>query len=196
MAASWISAQILTLDYVIPNKNQCKGCHSLSGQLMPIGPKARNLNRTFSYESGPENQLEYWNHAGILANLPASSHRPALADYSNETGGLHDRALAYLEINCGHCHRPEGPANTSGLHLTTLETEPAHLGILKSPVAAGKGSGGLHYDIAPGQPDSSILLYRMLQQDPGIRMPELGRQVTHREGVELIREWIAAMDTH
>jgi hypothetical protein len=79
------------------------------------------------------------------------------------------------------------------LHLTSLEKDPAHLGFCKSPVAAGKGSGGLRYDIHPGQPDSSILVYRMQQQDPGVRMPELGRQLLHEEGVALIREWIASL---
>jgi hypothetical protein len=37
-------------DYIIPNKNQCKGCHwDNSNGLVPIGPKVRNLNRDFDY---------------------------------------------------------------------------------------------------------------------------------------------------
>jgi len=182
-----------SLDYVIPNKNQCKGCHSVNGKFAPIGPKARNLNRPMDYGLGAVNQLDYWQQAGILAGLPEASARPALADYRDTSQPLDDRAIAYLEINCGHCHRPEGPANTSGLHLTSLEKDPARLGFCKSPVAAGKGSGGLRFDIHPGQPDSSILVYRMEQQNPGVRMPELGRQLLHQEGVALIRQWIAAL---
>jgi hypothetical protein len=34
----------------------------------------------------------------------------------------------------------------------------------------------------------------MSSDDPGVRMPELGRDTVHREGVELIRAWIAAME--
>jgi uncharacterized repeat protein (TIGR03806 family) len=187
------AGEATSLDYVIPNKNQCKGCHSVSGNFSPIGPKARNLNRLLDYGQGPVNQLDYWQNAGLLSGLPDIAQRPVLADYRDAGQPLADRAMAYLEINCGHCHRPEGPANTSGLHLTTLESDPAHLGFCKSPVAAGKGSGGLRYDIHPGQPDSSILVYRMEQQDPGVRMPELGRQLLHREGVDLIRQWIASL---
>ena len=48
-------------------------------------------------------------------------------------------------------------------------------------------------DIAPGHPDASILLYRMETNDPGIAMPELGREILHREGIALIREYVAAM---
>ena len=32
------------ITYRVPNKNQCKECHGLSGVVTPIGPKARNLS--------------------------------------------------------------------------------------------------------------------------------------------------------
>lgn len=32
------------ISYAIPNKNQCKSCHSKDGAVIPIGPKARNLS--------------------------------------------------------------------------------------------------------------------------------------------------------
>ena len=67
------------------------------------------------------------------------------------------------------------------------------LGIMKTPVAAGRGSGNLDYDIYPGHPDKSILVFRMNTTDPGIAMPEIGREQIHKEGVELIREWIRNM---
>jgi hypothetical protein len=52
----------------------------------------------------------------------------------------------------------------------------------------------LNYDIVPGKPDASILYYRIKSNDPGVMMPELGKKLIHEEGVELIREWIAAMN--
>jgi hypothetical protein len=51
----------------------------------------------------------------------------------------------------------------------------------------------LSYDIVPGKPEQSILHYRMASRDPGVMMPELGRQLTHHEGVELVRSWIASL---
>ena len=66
-------------------------------------------------------------------------------------------------------------------------------GIYKAPVAAGRGSGGLEYDIVPGQPDQSILVFRIASTDAGIMMPELGKRLVHEEGLKLIRDWIAAM---
>lgn len=183
------------LNYVIPNMNQCKGCHIKDGNMTPIGPKARNLNHDFAYSDGANNQLTHWHSAGIIGDMPdiaSISKVPVWNDPS--TGSLNDRARAYLEVNCAHCHRDGAPANTSGLLLDWHQQNPAALGINKSPVAAGRGSGGRLYDIAPGEPDASILLFRMDSEDPGIMMPELGRKLTHTEGVALIKEWIASLE--
>src|SRR5206468_13026818 len=82
---------------------------------------------------------------------------------------------------------------TSGLFLDMLQTNQAVFGVCKPPVATGRGSGGLQFDIVPGKPDESILVYRISSTEPEIKMPELGRNLVHEEGVALIREWIAAM---
>ena len=119
-----------------------------------------------------------------------------MAQWENSaSASLHKRAMAYLDVNCAHCHNPKGPANTSGLNLMYEEPVGITIGIWKSPVATGKGSGGREYSIVPGRPEASILLYRMLSTDPGAMMPELGRSVVHSKGVELIKEWITAMDS-
>jgi hypothetical protein len=132
----------------------------------------------------------------MLSQLPALNTIPATPVWNNaSTGSLDARARAYLAINCAHCHRREGPAQTSGLFLTELENNPTAIGIYKTPVAAGKGSGGRDYDIVPGNAEQSILYYRMLVDSPGERMPELGRTGGHREGLALIRDWINQMNT-
>lgn len=194
---SWIdkSGDKIELDYSIPNKNQCKGCHAGEGKFLPIGPKARYLNHSFIYSDGGQNQLEKWSEAGILQAFSSPEKSPRIAKWDDPRSGTPEqRALAYLEVNCAHCHSRSGPAATSGLFLTTTEKNSSHLGICKSPVAAGKGTGGLQYDIVPGKPEASILLYRMISLDPGVMMPETGRSLVHKEGVELVRQWIASLE--
>jgi uncharacterized repeat protein (TIGR03806 family) len=182
-----------TIEYAVPNKNQCKSCHNRENVLQPIGPKVRHLNHAFTYTDGStKNQLQAWQEAGYLASGSYEQFTP-VANWEDSSQPLEARALAYLDTNCGHCHDPKGPANTTGLYLHAYQTDPTQLGIHKPPVAAGKGSGGRRYSIEPGQPDSSILVYRMESDDPGIMMPELGRVVAHAEGVALIREWIVSM---
>ncbi len=181
-------------EYSIPNMNQCKGCHLRGDAIMPIGPSARQLNGAFEYATGKMNQLKKWEAIGILEKLPALERIPKLATWDvPETGDLNSRARAYLDINCGHCHNAEGPANTSGLYLDIHESDRAKVGIGKAPIAAGRGSGGRSISIAPGKPDASILVYRMESTDPGVMMPELSRKLMHKEGVSLIKEWIKEM---
>jgi len=192
---SWIDSagETQNITYGVPNKNQCKGCHILAKKFTPIGPKARNLNFEFGYPGGEENQMAYWLRNELLTGAPPLDKIPTVAALEDTSASLDKRARAYLDINCAHCHRLEGPASTSGLFLTYSETNQAALGYRKRPVAAGRGSGDLHFDIVPGDPDTSILIFRMASTDPGIMMPELGRSVVHSEGVALLRAWIKGL---
>ena len=74
-----------------------------------------------------------------------------------------------------------------------MQTDPGRYGVFKSPVAAGKGSGGRRYDIVPGKPDESILMFRIETEEPGARMPNLARNLAHAESNDLIRAWIESM---
>jgi hypothetical protein len=73
-------------------------------------------------------------------------------------------------------------------------TNSTALGMFKTPVAAGRGSGNLKYAIEPGKPNQSFLVYRMNSTDVGIAMPELGRTRIHKEGVALISKWIKELE--
>jgi uncharacterized repeat protein (TIGR03806 family) len=182
-----------TVDYAVPNQNQCKECHQLDKRLVPIGPKARNLNGPYPYADGAENQLAHWTRLGLLTGAPTPAAAPRAARWDDPAEPLEARARAYLDANCAHCHNPRAAASNSGLSLTLEETRAPALGIGKHPVAAGRGSGDLSVGIDPGRPDASILVYRMASTEPGVMMPELGRSLTHEEGLALIRAWIAGM---
>lgn len=181
------------VDYAVPNANQCKECHSIGDELSPIGPKARNLNGDYAYPEGRENQLAHWARLGLLEGAPAPSRAPRTAVWNDESEPLDARARAYLDGNCGHCHNARGAASNSGLFLDLEETRAPQIGVGKRPVAAGKGSGGLLFDIAPGDPDGSIVVHRMASTEPGVMMPELGRSTVHEEGLALVRAYIASL---
>jgi uncharacterized repeat protein (TIGR03806 family) len=181
------------IDYAVPDANQCKQCHGQAGAIVPLGPKARNLNGPYPYAGGPENQLVHWTRQGLLTGAPKPGAAPRAARWDDPREALDQRARAYLDVNCGHCHNPAGLASNSGLYLEWEETDPAKRGLLKRPVAAGRGAGDLLFDIDPGHPDRSILLHRMASTEPGVMMPQIGRTVVHEEGVALIRAYIAGM---
>ena len=187
---------VTPLDYVVPDQNQCAGCHGTdlkSKAVVPISPKARHLNRDFAYAGGAANQLERWQSIGYLTGVPASNV-PRAAVWNDGSIDRRARARAYLDINCGHCHSATGPARTSGMWLNAAIRELLRLGRCKLPIAAGTGTGGRAYGIVPGDPQASILAYRMASTDPAVMMPEVGRSLAHAEGVQLIEDWIAGMD--
>jgi len=180
--------------YLFPNQNQCAACHVTDAgtkAIKPIGLKARHLNKPSAYSPG-FNQLDHWIASGLLT-AAIETQAPANADWTDDAATLDARARAYLDINCSHCHNPNGAADTSGLDLEPDAQGPA-LGVCKPPIAAGGGTGGRRFGIAPGEPDASITVFRMETIDPAAMMPELGRALAHDEGVRLIRDWIAAMD--
>ncbi len=172
------------ISYAIPNKNQCKSCHSKDGQVIPIGPKARNLSAEWLGAMVKQGALDKVPAGG--GTLPSWRARKA----SDPAAPL---ARAYLDVNCAHCHQPGGGASNSGLDLRWEQADPHAFGIMKRPVAAGRGAGNMDFAIVPGHPEQSILLYRMDSAEPGIAMPELGKSSVDHEGVAAVRRWIAEM---
>jgi uncharacterized repeat protein (TIGR03806 family) len=187
------SGEARHIDYHVPNVNQCKQCHSSANTLVPIGPKARNLNRDYPYAEGSENQIAHWRRIGLLDGAPEADRIAKLPRWDDAAAPVEGRARAYLDVNCAHCHSPTGFGGNSGLYLSFDETNRSALGVNKRPVAAGRGSGNLSVSIAPGHPEQSILLYRMVSSEPGIMMPQIGRTVSDAEAVTLMRDYIAAM---
>ncbi len=193
LAVSWIEPDGNPRDYAhtVPNVNDCRRCHKIGGAVTPLGLTARQLNVV---RSSTGSQLANWVQAGLLSNAPSEGHWPRLADWADpQSGALADRARAYLEANCAHCHNPDGAARNSSLFLSARVDQPALFGIYKTPVAAGRGSGGLRFDIVPGKPDQSILVHRIRSTEPGVLMPEFGRKLVDEAGVELVSRWIASL---
>ena len=182
----------ISTNYQVPNVNDCKRCHINENELLPIGPKARNLNYTLLGDS--VNQLAKWASMGVLQNMPSTEKIEQLPNWEDKQRfTVNERARAYLDVNCSYCHTKGGDAYNTGLFLEYEQNDPGHVGLMKLPVSAGGGAGGLNYDIIPGDAEHSILLYRMNSTEPGTAMPELTRTVIHKEGVALIREWIDGM---
>jgi uncharacterized repeat protein (TIGR03806 family) len=200
-----------TAHYLIPQRNQCQTCHAeratetSSIATVLIGVKARHLNRSYDYGGnvGVRNQLDRLTELGMLTGAPAAAAAPTAFDFGPvETGGvaaipdgqLDTAARDYLDINCAHCHNPRGVNGmTSQLFLEHSNGDAFHLGVCKRPGSAGTGTGGFAFDIVPGDPDTSVLYFRMHTTMMGAMMPLLGRSLLHARGAELLHAWIAAM---
>ena len=192
-----------TARYAIPAALNCVTCHGGDDKepgAAPIGLKPRFMNKTARYGSRDINQLQHLKDLGLLEGLPADASSIEKAPRWNVPGDsgalpdsaddIHQRVRAYLEVNCAHCHQPNGGASNSGLFLDAYRAVDIHYGICKKPVAAGRGSGGKLYDIIPKDAPGSILPFRVGSAEPGVRMPPIARSVVHGEAANLITSWI------
>jgi putative heme-binding domain-containing protein len=172
---------------------QCMVCHTPWAQTT-LGFNVAQLNRG--------DQLRQLEEAGVLQrvdgrNKPLSplttaelAKQPTLADPTDVSRDLNQRARSYLHANCGHCHRfGGGGAVDLELHaFTALDKTkaldvPPHQGTFDLPDARV---------IAPGAPERSTLYYRMSKFGRG-RMPRLGSDWPDEIGLALIHDWIAAL---
>ena len=85
-----------------------------------------------------------------------------------------------LSDRCFHCHGPDEKHREEGLRFDT-----------KDGAMAALESGG--YAIVPGKPDESVILERLISDDPDERMPpaDSNKPALTKEQVELFRKWIA-----
>lgn len=186
-------------------------CHSNTHRTAgsaPIGPKPRNLNKPYPYESGKQNQIAHWIDNDMLTgapeldldpntqiatnirripyfNVPGDSGAPAGSDEDIEA-----RVRGYLEVNCVHCHNPDGAASNTGLYLDTLRDVDASYGICKTPTAAAAALVDGRPISRPASAADSILTFRMNANDAQAQMPPIARSIEHQQAAELVRDWI------
>ena len=179
------------MSYLVPNINDCARCHENNeGMRNPIGVTARNLSLVID----GKNQLALWSEQGLFKEAPANDYPATIVWDDPATGSVEDRSRTWLDINCAHCHNPNGPASVSGLDLSITQSNPMSIGMYKPPVAAGQGSEGFDFSIDPGSPETSFLINRLHSTNPAVMMPPLGRMTSNQEAVALISEWIASIE--
>jgi len=157
--------ETVNLNYVIPGAGDCFTCHNLNGQEIPIGPKLRTMNFN--------GQLNHFINSGYLEGLPDEDLVAALPDWEDESYTRTERARAYFDVNCAHCHREGGYCE----ELSTLRL------LYETPFE--------ETDIFNRR--FSIRL-RMEEYIQGFSMPLIGTTVIHSEGYDLINQYIEGLD--
>jgi hypothetical protein len=92
-----------------------------------------------------------------------------------------------LHANCSNCHVNAGGGNAA--FEMEIDSKPDKANLYDAtPVHTNFGIDGAKV-IASGQPDKSLLLYRIERRGHG-QMPPLGTSVVDKPAVELVRKWI------
>jgi uncharacterized repeat protein (TIGR03806 family) len=155
------------ISYHIPSVNECGTCHQSGNTIVPIGPKVINLNRSVFRNNNNINQLQYFFNTGILDSLNPGSYA-ALPDWQNPIYNLEQRARAYLDVNCAHCHNEKGFASEVDLHL-----------------AFEKSLGASNI-----RDKKSAILQRFEEGT----MPKLGTSTVHSEGLDLLKAYLRSLN--
>ena len=181
------------VSYRIPSEAECLTCHKSAETPTPIGPKPMNLNSTYSYDSGPENQLSHWVENGYLENnLPVGIL--TVASFKDESIPLQDRVRGYFDINCAHCHSEEAHCAYRDIRLDFLSTaDIQNMGVCV--VQDTQIDPSLSHIVTPNNPLRSVLYFRMNSTEEEYRMPLLGRSIVDEEGLQLIEDWINSLET-
>ncbi len=166
-SVSWKQVNGLTksINYHIPTNTECGGCHRSSDEIIPIGPKLRNMNIDISRNGALINQLQYLSNQNKI-DLPAFalSSLPKW-DYASFT--TEQRARAYLEVNCAHCHNEAGLAASTGLRFGF------EIPFTQTKISQRKNE-----------------MVRRMEWTSDGKMPKLGTTIVHDEGLELIKRYI------
>jgi uncharacterized repeat protein (TIGR03806 family) len=175
-----------------PSRLDCMTCHD-DAPGYTLGPETAQMNRVVN----GENQLDRFAALGVFdAPLPTPYIAPLVTPYAGQAGTppstatLDERARSYLHANCGYCHRPGGDFDMEDLRFDTPFKDTNTCGAY--PV---RGTAGIDDAVilAPGDPDRSVLLARMISLEYRTRMPQIGTQVVDESGVQLISDWIKSI---
>ncbi len=171
---NWIdsSGANRSVNYQVPIMVNCIQCHDNNGTTIPIGPKARNLN----FVKNGVNSLEQFIAKGLLEGAPSISEIESLPEWSDASFTLTERARAYMDVNCAHCHQP------GGLHDANIGLRPD----LRFETSFADSN------IDPFKAD----LRNRVGTSPafGTSMPLIGISVLHDEGVQLIQDYIDSLN--
>lgn len=167
---SWIdgAGQSRTTDYAVPHEGECVTCHQADDAAVFIGPTPRNLNRYVQRDGTDVNQLAYFEAEGVLSDV-GDAALSAIPNYEDETRSLSERARAYLDINCAHCHSPGRWS------------------------VASKKDLDLRYSTPLEDTGLSHRPQRVARQLREGEMPYLGTTLRHDEGVQLVLDYMDSL---
>jgi putative heme-binding domain-containing protein len=155
----------------------------------PLGFDASQLNRDRDYGRRVDNQLRALEHIGLFdRSLPIDP--PRMADPYDTSADLTARARAYLQVNCSHCHQFNAGGTANILLSLSLPLEQTQT-VGARPIQGTFGIAGAKI-VAPGDPEGSVLYYRIAKLGGG-RMPRIGSQLVDERALSLFHDWISQL---
>ena len=179
--------------WIYPSETDCLTCHTqVAGRTLGLETAQLNGAITYPTTGRSANQITTLNAIGILSPTIAgdTSALPAYVDPHGSAGTVEQRARAFLHANCSQCHQPNGPTPVAlDLRYTTALAQTGACNVTPTSGDLGLTNAML---IAPGAPDSSVLLSRVNRRDASA-MPPLGSNLVDTASVAVLRQWIQGL---
>lgn len=187
------NSEVKFVNYKIPSYDECFTCHNKYDEILPIGPKPQNINEAYTFKDGVKNQLQKWAEFGYLDTSNMPSEIVSVVDWADESQPLDLRVRSYLDINCAHCHSEKGYCEYTPMRFSFNKTNNfENIGVgVEHSFELGEE---LSHIIAPGDSEQSALLFRLKSTLDEYKMPIMGRNLQHKEGVKLIEQWINSLE--
>lgn len=191
---SWVqNGETRFLNYRMPSGSECFTCHKAAGENSLIGIKPQSLNSDYTYTDETKNQLQKWIDLGVLINnLPENI--VTVVDYNDTSQSLDMRVRSYVDINCASCHSEGGHCDYRPVRFAFNENELlSNRGVCVTPDNQFLDLSEDQKIVKPGDPENSVLFKRISSIEENKRMPLLGRNSRHDEGIALIEAWILSL---
>lgn len=175
----YLNGQTIDVQRSISSGSECTSCHIGTGSKDPLGVNTRQLNQEFDYQGQAANQLDVLTSIDFFSQATSSaSSYSAFVDPADTSASLDERARAYLDTNCSHCH------GGSFMDMN-YDTPVGDMGIMNVERAAGV------YRMRPF--DHAASLMHTYQTQDGNRMPK-GSNITNPVADQIFSAWIDAVD--
>lgn len=167
---TWIDAdgESNSIDYEIPSDTDCLTCHSTYSAKTPIGPKMRTLN----FNVNGTNQLQQLIDNNLLEGLSDPATVSVLPNWEDDSFNREERARAYFDVNCAHCHIEGGFCEEQSTLRLSFETAFDETNILQR---------------------KNSILARIQSTIPEYGMPYIGTTILHDEGVEFLMIYLESL---
>ncbi|MBI1353768.1 MAG: hypothetical protein GC160_05425 [Acidobacteria bacterium] len=175
-----------------PSREECMFCHSRAAGFV-LGLRTQQMNRDQTYGKITDNQLRTLDHIGIF-HEPLEKKPEEYAKFADpfdpQAGSVETRARVYLDVNCAMCHVNDGGGNAAiQVSFKTPTDKTKMIGEMPMHDVAG---GQEMRVVAPGDPDHSVLYWRMTQRGAS-QMPPSSTNIVDKQGAELIADWIRSL---
>ena len=174
--------EALMLEHVFPSRHACIVCHGTDRARL-LALRSDQLNREVTYDDGKADQLAAMAAIGLFDGAPMSG--ASIASPADPQAPVADRARAYLDANCSHCHRPGGWVS-AGVDMDLRFTTPfADTRTCEVRTVSGESGDRL----VPGSAEDSRIYQRMSSRDAW-QMPPIATSIVDPTGLSVVREWI------